>query len=97
MSRTADSNQASMKNHSTHKSSSDEKAPPRGQYPLEETSYQNKNDDRKHFVDGVSVERWILKTQQEQAERDREANVSSALSQSNNDGKSYGVVGIGGK
>jgi hypothetical protein len=82
-----------MQENPTHKSSSHEEAPPK--YPLEETSsQQNKNGDREHFIDGVSVERWILKTQ-EQAERDRVANVSSASSQRNHDGKSYGV-GIGG-
>ena len=76
-----------MQQHPTDQSSDDEEAPP--QYPLEETSNQDKNNNREDLIDGVSVERWIVKTQ-EKAERDRLANVSSAASQSNDDGKSYG-------
>jgi hypothetical protein len=77
-----------MQQHPTDQSSDDEEAPP--QYHLEETSsQQNMNDDREDFIDGVSVELWIVKTQ-EKAERNRLANVSSTASQSNDDGKSYG-------
>jgi hypothetical protein len=50
---------------------------------LNETS-SHKNDE--HFIDGVSVEDWILKTQ-EQAERNCQANVSASLQ---NDGRSNG-------
>jgi hypothetical protein len=82
-----------MQQHPADKSSDDEEAPP--QYPLEESSsQQNKNGDREHFIDGVSVERWILMTQ-EQAERNRVTNVASASNQSNHDVKSYGRDTVG--
>ena len=61
----------------------DEEAP--SQY-LEETS-SHKNDE--HFIDGVSVEEWILKTQ-ELAERSRHSSGSASCP---NDGRRYGGVG----
>jgi hypothetical protein len=61
----------------------DEEAP---SHYLDETS-SHKNDE--HFIDGACVEDWILKTQ-EQAERNRDANVSAS---SQNVGRTYGGKG----
>jgi hypothetical protein len=62
-----------MQHHSTHVNGIDEEA--QDQHSLEETFSQEQIDEE-HFIDGVSVEDWILKTQ-EQAERDRSASIQS--------------------
>ena len=72
-----------MKHHSTHVNVNDEEA--QDQHPLEETLNQEHRSDEEHFIDGVNVEDWILKTQ-EQAERDRYASSQSNHARRNEGG-----------